>query len=36
MSEESDEELVNDATSPEEPVAKARFKISKPDPIIYI
>jgi len=35
MSEESDEELVNDATSPEEPVAKARFKISKPDPIIY-
>ena len=35
MSEESDEEIVNDATSPEEPVAKARFKISKPDPIIY-
>ena len=35
MSEESDKEIVNDATSPEEPVAKARFKISKPDPIIY-
>jgi len=35
MSEESEEEIVDDAASPEEPVAKARFKISKPDPIIY-
>ena len=35
MSEESEEGIVDDATSSEEPVAKARFKLSKPDPIIY-
>lgn len=35
MSEETEEEIVDDAEPSQEPVAKARFKISKPDPIIY-
>ena len=35
MSEETEEEIVDDAESSQEPVAKARFKINKPDPIIY-
>ena len=35
MSEESEEEIVDDAASSDEPVSKARFKISKPDPIVY-
>ena len=35
MSEETEEEIVDHEESSQEPVAKARFKISKPDPIIY-